>query len=299
VILVAGGTGHLGRILVSALVSAGEPVRVLARSAGSADRGAPDGVERVEGDVRDVAAVRAAMRGVSVCVSAVQGLTGRGGASPATVDRDGNRNLVDAARSMGASFVLLSVVGAAPDSQMELFRMKWAAEEYLRASDVPWTIVRATAFAETWADVLRGTADRAGRIRVFGRGENPLNFVAVADVAHAVLRAVADPSLRGEVIEVGGPSNLTVTELAMLLQDGRAPGHVPRAALRLMSVLARPVRPDRARLARAALLMDSQDLRFDPADALATYPWLSSTRVSLGAAGWPGLSPGTSRPRQR
>jgi nucleoside-diphosphate-sugar epimerase len=40
------------------------------------------------------------------------------------------------------------------------------------------------------------------------------NLVAVADVAGAVVRVVEDESLRGAVIHVGGPENLTLNRLA-------------------------------------------------------------------------------------
>ena len=71
--------------------------------------------------------------GSATVVSAVQGFAGPGGGSPESVDRDGNKHLIDAASAVDADFVLMSVVGAAADSPMELFRMKWAAEQYLGA----------------------------------------------------------------------------------------------------------------------------------------------------------------------
>ena len=58
-------------------------------------------------------AVAAAVAGVEVVVSAVHGFVGPGGVSPATVDRDGNANLTDAAKAAGAGMVLMSIVGAA------------------------------------------------------------------------------------------------------------------------------------------------------------------------------------------
>lgn len=281
-ILVVGGTGRLGQMVVDQLSSSERPIRVLSRGIHPVRARVP-GVEYVMGDVRDPGAVRAAMRGVSVCVSAMHGLTGGGGDTPATVDRDGNRNLLDSAIGEGADMVLLSVVGAAPASRMELFRMKWAAEHTLSSSHVPWTIVRATAFAETWAEVLHGAADRHGRMRVFGRGDNPINFVAVADVARAVGRAVEDPGLRGLVIEVGGPENLTMNELARRLGRGREPSHIPRAGLHLMSALARPLSAERSRLASAALAMDVEPMAFDPTPSLAAHSWLTCTPLTPAA----------------
>ena len=123
------------------------------------------GVEVATGDVRDRASLAPALDGADVVVSAVHGFTGPGGVSPATVDYQGNVNLIDAARAAGAQLVLMSVAGAAADSPMELFRMKHAAEAHLRSSGVRWTIVRATAFFELWIDILGSTAARrAGRL---------------------------------------------------------------------------------------------------------------------------------------
>ena len=70
--------------------------------------------------------------------------------------------------------------------------------------------------------ILGQTAGRRCRPVVFGRGDNPVNFVAVKDVADAVVRAAVDPALRGNVIEVGGPSDLTLNQLAGLVQAERA-----------------------------------------------------------------------------
>src|SRR6185312_1267744 len=105
--------------------------------------------------------------------------------------------------------VLMSVVGAAPDSPMELFRMKHAAETALGASGVAATIVRATAFLELWIDLLTKTAGRGNRPLVFGRGRNPINFVSARDVAALADRVIADPATRGHTFEIGGPDNLT------------------------------------------------------------------------------------------
>jgi NADH dehydrogenase len=257
----------------------------MAKGAADATGLADAGADLYPGDIRSPETVRLAMRGVSVAVSAVQGLEGTGGVTPQSVDRDGNCNLVDAALEAGASVVLMSAVGAAPDSPMEMFRMKWAAEEHLRASSVPWTILRATVFAETWADILRQAGGGSGRLQVFGRGDNPINFVAISDVVPAVVRAVLDPSLRGQIIELGGPDHLTFNEFATQIDvDGRAPKHLPRILLRIMGSAARPFNPQLARQARAAVYMDTADMTFDIRPSHAAYPWLTATPVGSEAA---------------
>lgn len=199
------------------------------------------------------------------------------------MDRDGNRHLVDAAAQAGATVIPMSVVGASAESPMELFRMKDAAEQYLRASGTQWTIVRSTAFLETWIDLIADTADRAGRVVVFGRGQNPINFISVHDVAALVDRVIGDQEARGHTIEIGGPENLTLTRLATAIQAAAptvAPRHVPRAALKAMSVLLRPFWPERARQGAAALALDTMDLRFNPLAIRARYPDISLTSTS-------------------
>jgi uncharacterized protein YbjT (DUF2867 family) len=180
--------------------------------------------------------------------------------------------------------VLMSTVGASADHPMELFRMKHAAEQHTSASGVPTTVVRATAFAELWIELLGQTAGRSGRPLVFGRGDNPINFVSVSDVAVLVERAVTDPSTRGQVLEIGGPDNLTFNELARAVQKaaGRAnaPRHVPPAMLRLMAGTIGRVKPQLGRQARAALVMDRVDLTFDAAPIHSRYPDLPSTAVA-------------------
>lgn len=142
--------------------------------------------------------------------------------------------------------------------------MKHAAEECLRACGVPWTIVRATAFLETWIALLQQTANDSSRPLVFGRGDNPINFVSVIDVAAMAERVAVDTSTRGEMLEIGGPQNLSLNQLAAAVQQaaGRAKGprHVPRTVLRSMALVLRPFKPDLARQAQAALVLDRADL---------------------------------------
>jgi uncharacterized protein YbjT (DUF2867 family) len=280
-IVVVGGTGRLGRLVVERLLQEGERVRVVARHAGR-DASPVPGIEVVTADVRDPRTLAAPLEGADVVVSAVHGLAPEAGQSPTAVDRDGNGNLVQAAVAAGAAVVLVSVVGAGPDSPLEIARMKWAAEEQLRASGAPWTIVRATAFLELWTELLRSTARRSGVATVFGRGTNLVNFVPVQRVAAAVARAATDPSLRGQVIEVGGRENLTLTELATRVTDGRPPRHVPRPVLKAVSILAAPVKPAQARLVRQALAMDCASLEFDAGPSFSQYPWLRNTDAGTG-----------------
>jgi uncharacterized protein YbjT (DUF2867 family) len=284
VILVAGGSGRLGTLIVRRLAARGLSVRVLTRDRKRTAHVAGSRVEVVEGDVRDDSSLVAAMAGVETVVSAIHGFGDSGHVSPASVDRDGNRHLVNAAVGANAAVVLMSIVGASAEHRIELFRMKHAAEEHLRASGARWTIVRATAFAEFWLDLLDETTAASGRPVVFGRGTNPINFVSVSDVAALAERTVMDPSVRGVTFEVGGPENVSFNELAARLQRaaGRTapPRHVPRAMLRVLAAVLGRVQPNRARQMRAALAMDTMDLTFTPTDLHRRFPDLPVTSLA-------------------
>jgi uncharacterized protein YbjT (DUF2867 family) len=284
VILVAGATGRLGTLLVNRLVNRNLEVRILTRERARAEHLAGDLVTIVGGDVRDPASLGTATAGVDVVVSAVHGFTDPHGSSLAAVDRDGNANLIEAAKGAGADLVLMSTVGATSDSPMELFRMKHAAEQHAARSGIPTTIVRATAFLELWIDLMNQTAARSGRPLVFGRGQNPINFVSVADVAAVVDQAVIDPTTRGKTLEIGGPDNLTFDQLAQAVQTAGghlgAPRHVPPVLLHLMANSIGRVKPELGRQARAALVMDRSDLTFDPTDLRQLYPDLPSTALA-------------------
>jgi NADH dehydrogenase len=288
-ITIVGGTGLLGRRVSARLLEAGEVVRVVGRSAPAEP---VPGAQFHAADLRAPATLPAAVEGSAVVIAAAHGMDPAAGESPASVDRDGNLALIDAASAAGAKVVLVSVIGAAPDHALELHRMKWAAEQRLRARSGRWTIVRASAYVETWRGMLTQTARGDKGPMVFGTGTNPVNFVAVDDVATAVVRAATDAGLDGHVIEVGGPENLTLDQLAADVSMGGNVRHVPRVALHVMGQVARPFRPSMARAAREALALDRANLRFDVGASRAAYPWLPCTPVHSGQVTAPEGEPG-------
>lgn len=288
-IVVAGGTGRLGGLLLRHLTDRGLPVRVLTRDPRHLPAPLADRVDVAVGDVQDRRAVQHAVEGAQVVVSAIQGLTAPGG--PAAVDRDGNRNLVDAARAAGADVVLMSVLGASPDSPMELFRMKYAAEQHLAASGVPSTVVQPTAYLEMWIDLLTASARRGGRPVVLGRGRSLVNLVSVVDVAALLDQVVTDPSARGRTLQITGPENLTMLELAAAVQRaaGRTgpPRTVPPTALRLTAATVGRVVPTLGRVLRTSLAMDAADHPAELNGVRQDYPGVPCTRLAAVLASVP------------
>jgi nucleoside-diphosphate-sugar epimerase len=130
---------------------------------------------------------------------------------------------------------------------------------------------------------LLRAAPPVDELLVFGRGENPINFVSVTDVAHLIRHAAGDPALQGRSIDIGGPENMTFNPFArtLLAVTGEAGSiwHVPRRMLSMMLVVMRRVNPDLARKLEASLVMDTRDMTFDRDALQREFPDLPVTGV--------------------
>jgi uncharacterized protein YbjT (DUF2867 family) len=267
-ILIVGASGRLGGAVTKCLLAQGKAVRLMTRTPSNLIHLKQQGAEVVSGDLRNPASLLSACQGVEQVLAAAHALVGKGDNNPQTVDDAGNRQLIDAARTAGVKhFVLLSILGASPDAPVEFFRIKYRAEEYLRASGLSFTIIRPSAFMDLWAQLIGLPILEQGKTTIFGRGNNPINFVAVEDVARFVCIAFENSRTRNEVIEVGGPENLTLNQVAETFErvSGRQAKkrHIPLPMMRAMSILMQPVNPALSRQIRLGVFMDTANLCYD------------------------------------
>jgi len=119
-------------------------------------------------------------------------------------------NLVAAAKAAGVGhYVALSIVGVdgLPDSGY--MRAKVVQEKVITESGLPYTIVRATQFAE-FTDAITDSMVVGDEVRVPDAQIQP---VAADDVARDVVRAaVAKPM--GAVVNIGGPQKISFEQMA-------------------------------------------------------------------------------------
>jgi uncharacterized protein YbjT (DUF2867 family) len=283
-VAVAGGTGTLGRHLVERLTGHGIRVRILARDAGQARSMESELIEVVPGDVRDTAALQAGVQGCDAVVSAFTAFGRPQGGDLRSADLRGNINLIRSAENAGSGqFVLVSVHGAAPDSPLELGRVKYQVEQVLQASRIGWTIIRPTPSMELYVTLLAAPLLEHHKARVFGRGDNPINFVSQRDVAAFIELALTDNRLLGQTIDVGGPENLSVNQLVHRFEEltgaSGTEQHIPLPMLRAMSVVMRPFSSTLARQAKAAVLMDTTHMAFDHSGTARSYPSIHPTSL--------------------
>jgi uncharacterized protein YbjT (DUF2867 family) len=220
-ISVFGGGGFLGRCLVRRLVSEGSTVRVAVRHADrvrSALRSA--GLDRVSvfgADVRDQATVGAALAGANAVVNAVSAYVETGDVTFEAVHEQGAKALAREAVAAGvARFVLVSGIGADPESGSPYIRARGRGEQMVQRVFPAATIVRPSAMFGP-GDALFGTLAHLARLLpvlpLIGGGRTRLQPVFVEDVAEAIARILADPGTAGQTYELAGPKVYTLREL--------------------------------------------------------------------------------------
>lgn len=294
-VVVAGGTGLLGRAITKALFDAGHTVVVASRSQPARD---PTDARAswVRADVTDPSTLPAALAGADAVVDAVQFPNSpiedpKKGLTFERIDLGGTKNLVDAAKAAGVPrFVGLSGVGAAEDAKFHWLRYKWAEEQHVKASGVPFTMFRPSWIygpRDVSLNRFLGFARFLPFIPVVGNGKTRINALFIDDLAAHVVAAVERDDVRGRIFEIGGPDVLSMDEVvrAALKAAGkkRFLMHQPASLMKMVAGIAqhlpgRLLTPDAVDfitmdgVADTGPLVEAFGLRLTPiADGLATY----------------------------
>lgn len=212
--LVVGATGIVGSRITRRLLQLGKPVRILVRS-GSDDQALVDaGAEPVTGDLKNRASLDRAMEGVETVVTTANSAMRGGEDNVETVERLGNRALIDAAREAGVRhFIFTSALGVAVDSPVPFMAAKAESEEYLKQSGLNFTILAPNVFTEVWVGNVIGPALAGHPVVVVGEGLRRHSFVSVDDVAAFAVAAVDNPRAYGDRIVIGGPEAISFSEI--------------------------------------------------------------------------------------
>lgn len=278
-ILLAGATGVLGGAIARRLLDERRTLRLLVRNPSAAAALAARGAEVAVGDVTRRDTLDAAMRGATHVITTVNAFLAPTRRALEAVDLQGNRNLIDAARQAGVrQFVFTSAWLPEPYYAIDYFGMKRQTEAYLRASGLPYTILRPAAFMETWAMIVGDPILKTGKVQIFGDGTNKVNFVAADDVAAAAVESLDRPGALNAAVDVFGPENLSLLDVAAIFERlAGAPArkqHLPVPVMKLLSAVVRPFNPVFARQVKAGALMASVPQEVQPGQG-----WVGRTRL--------------------
>lgn len=284
-ILVIGGTGLVGKPIVRAMAQAGHRVRVMSRKARSAAGTFGPEVELVAGDAGSSSDVERALTGCRAALICVSDLL------DPYLDLRVTQAVLGRAPSLGVARVGL-ISGASVDEARRHFPMidaKFRAEEALRASGVPWVILRLTWPMESIARFLRD--DKA---TVLGDQPATLHPIAGADVGRMVTRAFELDEALGHTFTIHGPEPYTLEGFLRAYAARVRPGaKVSHAPLWMLGLIARLTRNRELRAAVELMrYFDGLPEFGDPSEAnailgapeLTLDAWIERTSPAANAA---------------
>jgi uncharacterized protein YbjT (DUF2867 family) len=216
-VLVTGATGYVGGRLVPELLAAGYRVRCLARTpAKLTDMPWAADVEIVAGDVTVPESLRTALAGVTRAYYLVH--TMEAGDGFAERDRRAAANFRDAAAAVGvAQIVYLGGLGDDDDLLLSHhLRSRHEVGRVLAQGSVPVTELRAAVIIGSGSasfEMLRNLVDVLPVMVTPKWVRTRCQPVAIRDVLHWLVAAIAEPAAKGRVLEIGGPDVCTYEEM--------------------------------------------------------------------------------------
>lgn len=193
-IVVIGGTGLIGAKLVKNLQQQGHEVVAAAPSSG---------VNTITGE-----GLVEALKGTQVVVDVANAPSWEDKAVLEFFETSG-RNLLAAEAAAGVKHhVALSVVGTDRLLASGYFRAKMAQENLIKASQIPYTIVRSTQFFEFASGIAKNATEGAA-VRLSSVLMQP---IAADDVAAALADVAAGDPIDG-TLEIAGPAQIRQDEL--------------------------------------------------------------------------------------
>jgi uncharacterized protein YbjT (DUF2867 family) len=219
-ILVVGATGDLGGAVMRTLLSKSKSVRVLVRPQSNYKPLIDMGAQAVIGDLKNRISLDPACKDIEILITTATSAKRGGDDNPKTVDLEGNRNLIDAAKVAGVKqFIFVSANIADSNSPNPLMQAKGATEDYLRSSGVPFTIIAPDAFMEIWVAMVVGMPALAGQpVTLVGTGNRKHSFISSFDVAKFIIASINNPAAINQKLVLGGLEPLSFREVVAIFE---------------------------------------------------------------------------------
>ena len=210
IILVVGATGTLGGTITRMLLAEGKPVRILARPHSKYQPLAETGAQVIMGDLKNRASLDPACKGIDTVITTANSALRGGEDNIQTVDLQGNRSLIDAAKAAGVRhFIYVSGNGADAKHPEPMLNAKGKTEEYLIKSGMQYTIIAPNPFMDVWIPMVIGGPITAGRPVTLVGGNRKHSMIASVDVAKFIMAFVDSPKAINKRLIIGGPQAIS------------------------------------------------------------------------------------------
>lgn len=218
-IVVTGSSGKLGRLLVNALLEttpAQKVVAVVRDPAKAADLAARGVVVR-HGDYDEPHSLTAAFAGAEQLLLVSASEVGKRVPQHSAV--------IEAAKRARVSRLVYTSIAYADSSRMALAAEHKATEEMIRASELPFTLLRNSWYIENYTENLAPAL--AHGTFLGSAGEGRIAAATRADYAGAAAAVLTQAGHENKVYELGGDQAFTMAELAQAVSEwaGRSIGY--------------------------------------------------------------------------
>jgi uncharacterized protein YbjT (DUF2867 family) len=203
-ILVVGATGNTGSGLVPALLAAGARVRALVRTPAKAEALRRQGAEVVVADLgkpESLATVVAGVDRIYLCLFNGPEQANHG------------RNLIAAARQSGRPHVVFHAASGSDRSR--IIRHINEVETELRASGLPWTIIRPTFYLQNTMMAIPTVASQGAIYLPMKQGR--MAMTDVRDIVDVAARLLLEGGHEGKTYSLTTPEAFTIDEFAAAL----------------------------------------------------------------------------------
>jgi len=206
-IAVTGATGHLGRLVLDALVNQGiHPPHIVAvvHAPEKAADLARQGLQVRQADYDQPDTLGPALEGVDRLLLISSSEVGQ------RISQ--HRNVIEAAVEAGVYFIAYTSAPKADTTRLQLAHEHKATEEILRASGLPYALLRNGWYTENYTGQLPQHLKHG--VILGAAGEGRISAAPRADYAAAAAAVLTGEGHEGAVYEMGGDEAFTMAELA-------------------------------------------------------------------------------------
>ncbi len=217
-IAVIGATGNFGRPVTKKLLESGYKVRAVTRSADKARKRLGDKIEIAESDLTNLEEVIAALR---ACDAVHLNLNLDRVSSKDAAAWPGYRNIVDSARVNDVARISY-IEGDPPLDEEHDFSCDpelFGGAKLIAQSGLPYTIFNPTWFMESLPWFIEN-----GRAIVPGNQRHKYHWLAAADYADMVARAIVMPECANKILWICGPEAYSIPDALSLWCVDMLPG---------------------------------------------------------------------------
>ena len=276
-LLIVGATGELGRAATKYLLRNNCSVKAFVRNKNNSEELKKAGADIFLGDITNPDSVKEACTEIDVVIAAVHGMLGTGKNKSQNVDDLGHKILIDCSiESKVKHFIFPSIFGVTKNHPIDFFRTKYETEQYLINSGLTYTILRLAPFMEWHVHNLLGKSiQEKGKTTILGVGDNPTNFIAVADIVQVLKIIIENDVYSNKTLNIGGPENISRNEIANLyaavLKIPPRINHIPIRVLKILSGLIRPFHAGIGRVMTLSAYNDKADATMHDSQSIRQF----------------------------